>query len=183
MLDRSSSVAESLANVYLRKREKITSENKNRSLYICAISSGKIALRNCIYLIRNYPKEKNLSFVAGSFFVDRFSGYNVRNGMNPSIPMILRSSSSESESSSSSPPSSFLSLQKNRLRKRAVTNVRLRKCLTEWYSRRGKKLYDTISANRYDSEAFLFFPFFFRTNILNIIYESSLQAKLPVCIT
>jgi len=30
-------------------------------------------------------------------FVDRFSSYNVRNGMDPSIPMILRSSSSESE--------------------------------------------------------------------------------------
>lgn len=58
-------------------------------------------------------KEKNLSFAAqvldthGSF-VDRFPGYNVRNGMNPSIPMILRSSSSELESSSS--PSLFLSL-------------------------------------------------------------------------
>jgi len=54
-------------------------------------------------------KKKNLSFAAqvlgthGSF-VDRFSGYNVRNGMNPSIPMILRSSESESSLSS------FLSL-------------------------------------------------------------------------
>lgn len=61
-------------------------------------------------------KEKNLSFAAqvssthGSF-IDRFHGYNVRNGMNPSIPMILRSSSSELESSSSSSsPSLFLSL-------------------------------------------------------------------------
>lgn len=60
-------------------------------------------------------KEKNLSFAAqvlsthGSF-IDRFPGYNVRNGMNPSIPMILRSSSSELESSSSSSPSLFLSL-------------------------------------------------------------------------
>jgi len=54
-------------------------------------------------------KKKNLSFAAqvlgthGSF-VDRFFGYNVRNGMNPSIPMILRSSESESSLSS------FLSL-------------------------------------------------------------------------
>lgn len=59
-------------------------------------------------------KEMNLSFAVSILsthgsFVDHFLGYNVRNGMNPSIPMILRSSSSESEAPSSSSLSSFLS--------------------------------------------------------------------------